>query len=265
MREQQPFLFFRQFASETIEKISNLGRSLHFFAQAVALICKGKIRFAEVVKQVYEQGMQSVVVIALTSAATGIVLALQGYVMLDRFGAREKVASLVALSLVRELSPVFSSLIFSGKAGSRLTAELGAMSVNNQIVATKAMGVDPMEFLVVPRMLGCCLVLPILVVFSEVIGIMGGYLIAVFEADIPGSYYINQTLISLNYVDFFSGFIKTIFFSVLIGWICCYEGFYAKGGSLGVGHYTTRAVAFAYIFVVVSNTVLTKIILTFWG
>ena len=174
-------------------------------------------------------------------------------------------ASLVALSLVRELSPVFTSLIFSGKAGSRLTAELGAMSVNNQIVATKVMGVDPVEFLVVPRILGCFLVLPILVVFSEVIGIMGGYLIAVFEADIPGSYYINQTLLSLNYVDFFSGFIKTIFFSFLIGWICCYQGFHAKGGSLGVGQYTTKAVALAYIFVVVSNTILTKIILTFWG
>jgi phospholipid/cholesterol/gamma-HCH transport system permease protein len=94
---------------------------------------------------------------------------------------------------------------------------------------------------------------------------MGGYLIAVFEAEIPGSYYINQTLLSLNYVDFFSGFIKTIFFSVLIGWICCYEGFYTKGGSLGVGRYTTKAVALAYISVVISNTVLTKIILTFWG
>ena len=265
MGKEKVFLFFRQFALETIGKISGLGRALYFFGNAVALIFQGKIRFGEVVKQVYEQGMQSVVVIALTSLATGIVLALQGYMMLDRFGAREKVASLVALSLVRELGPVFSSLIFSGKAGSRLTAELGAMSVNNQIVATKVMGVDPIEFLVVPRMVGCFLVLPILVVFSEVIGITGGYLIAVFEADIPGSYYINQTLLSLNYVDFFSGFIKTMFFSVLIGWVCCYEGYYAKGGSLGVGQYTTKAVALAYIFVVVSNTVLTKIILTFWG
>jgi phospholipid/cholesterol/gamma-HCH transport system permease protein len=139
------------------------------------------------------------------------------------------------------------------------------MSVNNQLAATKVMGVDPIEFLVVPRMIACFLVLPILVVVSEVVGIMGGYVIAVFEANIPGSYYIHQTLQSLNYVDFFSGLIKTLFFSVLIGWICCYQGYYAKGGSLGVGHYTTRAVALAYIFVVVSNMFLTKIILTFWG
>lgn len=265
MEQKEIYGFLSRFADVAVGKVAGLGRSLYFFGEVVALIFKGKVRFGEVVKQVYEQGMQSVVVVALTSASTGIVLALQGYVMLDRFGAREKVAALVALSLVRELSPVFCALIFSGKAGSRLTAELGAMSINNQIVATKVMGVDPMEFLVVPRMLGCLLVLPILVVFSEVIGIMGGYLIAVFEADIPGSYYINQTLLSLNYVDFFSGFLKTIFFSVLIGWVCCYQGFYATGGSLGVGRYTTRAVALAYIFVIVSNMVLTKVILTFWG
>ena len=112
MDKQQLILFFRRFTVEAMEAISGLGRALYFLAAVVILIVKGKIRLGEVVKQVYEQGMQSVVVIALTSAATGIVLALQGYVMLDRFGSKEKVASLVALSLVRELGPVFSSLIF---------------------------------------------------------------------------------------------------------------------------------------------------------
>ena len=118
MDKKQIFLFFRRFAAETMGKIAGLGRALYFLGEVIALIAKGKIRLGEVAKQIYEQGMQSVVVIALTSAATGIVLALQGYVMLDRFGAREKVASLVALSLVRELGPVFGALIFSGKAGS---------------------------------------------------------------------------------------------------------------------------------------------------
>lgn len=262
---QQTVVIVRQAVAKVTEKIAGLGRALYFLGHVVSLILRGKIRFNEVVKQIYEQGMQSVVVIALTSAASGVVLALQGYVTMGRFGAKEKVAALVALSLVRELGPVFGALIFSGKAGARLTAELGAMSVNNQITATKVMGVDPVEFLVVPRMIACFLVLPILVVFAEVIGIMGGYFVAVTEAGIPGSYYINQTLQAIDYVDFFSGFIKTLFFALLIGWTCCYQGYYAKGGSLGVGYYTTRAVALAYIFVVVSNTFLTKIILTFWG
>ncbi|MDD3375008.1 MAG: ABC transporter permease [Candidatus Omnitrophica bacterium] len=258
-------IFLKHFFQSALEGIAGLGNALYFLVSVLNRIVRGKIRFSEVIKQIYEQGMQSVVVIALTSIASGVVLALQGYVMLDRFGAKEKVAALVALSLVRELSPVFSALVFSGKAGARLTAELGAMNVNNQIVATKVMGVDPIEFLAVPRMLACFLVLPILVVMSEIIGITGGYLVGVFEANIPGSFYINQTLQSIDYVDFFSGFIKTFFFAILIGWICCYQGFVTKGGSLGVGRFTTKAVALAYILVVVSNTILTKIILTFWG
>ena len=242
-----------------------LGSAIFFLRDVLGNILKGNIRWAEVLKQVYEQGIQSLVIIALSSFASGAVLAMQGHVMLNRFGAKEYVAQLVALSLVRELSPVFSSFIFSGKAGAKIAAELGAMNVNNQIVATRAMGVDPIEFLVVPRMVACCIVLPLLVVFSELVGIGGGFFIGTVQADIPGSFYIAQTLKAIRYVDFFSGFIKTYFFAVLVGWICCYQGFFAQGGSLGVGKYTTKAVAFSYIFVVLSNALLTKIILTLWG
>ncbi len=245
--------------------IMGLGNALFFLGEVFGHIVRGKVRLKEVLKQIYEQGIQSIVIIALTSFATGMVLALQGYTMLNRFGAKEYVAQLVALSLVRELSPVFGSLIFSGKAGARMAAELGAMNVNDQVLATRTLGVDPVEFLVVPRMVAGFFVLPILVVFSEIIGIAGGYFIGISEANIPGSFYINRTLQSIGFVDFFSGFIKTVFFSILIGWICCYQGFLTKGGSLGVGKYTTKAVAFSYILIVLSNVVLTKIILTLWG
>lgn len=247
------------------QPICELGHALIFFSAVIKNIAQGKIRFAEVLRQVYEQGAQSLVVIALASLASGVVLALQGYVIMTRFGAKEQVATLVVLSLARELSPVFSALIFSGKAGARMTAELGAMNVNHQITATRVMGVDPIEFLVVPRMLACFVVLPILVVFSTVVGVAGGYVVGVTEGGVSGVFYIHQTLASLQYVDFFSGFIKTFFFAILISWACCYQGFVTKGGSLGVGQYTTKAVALAYILVVVSNAVLTKIILIFWG
>lgn len=242
-----------------------LGNAIFFLRDVLVHILKGHIRWAEVLKQVYEQGIQSVVIIALSSFASGAVLAMQGHVMLARFGAKEYVAQLVALTLVRELSPVFSSLIFSGKAGAKIAAELGSMNVNNQIVATRAMGVDPIEFLVLPRMVACLIVLPCLVVFSELVGILGGYFIGITEANIPGALYLTQTLKAIHYVDFFSGFIKTFFFAVFVGWISCYQGFFARGGSLGVGQYTTRAVAFSYITVVLSNVVLTKIILMLWG
>lgn len=242
-----------------------LGNAVFFLGDVLKHIFLGKVRLSEVLKQIYEQGIQSVVIIALTSFATGMVLALQGYTMLDRFGAKEYVAQLVALSLVRELSPVFGSLIFSGKAGARMAAELGSMNVNDQILATRTLGVDPIEFLVVPRMVATFFVLPVLIVFSEIIGITGGYFVGMFEANIPGSFYINRTIQSIGFVDFYSGFIKTIFFAILIGWICCYQGFSTRGGSLGVGKFTTKAVAFSYILIVLSNAILTKIILTLWG
>jgi len=247
------------------EFLCGLGGALIFLKDVLWCVLRGRIRWGEVLKEVHEQGIESAVIIAMTSFATGAVLALQGYVMLARFGAKEFVAHLVALSLVRELSPVFGSFIFSGKAGARMTAEIGTMNVNDQITATRTLGIDPIEYLVVPRMVACFLVLPGLIVLSEIFGMLGGYVISVFDAGIPGVSYIQQTLKAVNYVDFFSGFIKTLVFSMLISWICCYQGFVTKGGSLGVGQYTTRAVAFSYITVVVSNTILTKIILTFWG
>ena len=245
--------------------VIGLGNAVFFLGDILGNIARGKIRWGEVLKQIYEQGLQSILIIALTSLASGVVLALQGYVVLVRFGVKEYIAQLVGLSLVRELGPVFTALIFSGKAGARITADLGTMNVNDQILATRTMGVDPIEFLVVPRMLACLMVIPILVVFSEIVGIFGGYLVGVFEAGIPGSFYINQTMRAIGYVDFFSGFVKTFFFAILVGWICCYQGYFTTGGSLGVGRFTTKAVAFSYILVIVSNTVLTKIILTFWG
>jgi len=139
------------------------------------------------------------------------------------------------------------------------------MNVNDQILATRTLGVDPIEYLVVPRMVACFLVLPILTIVAEIVGITGGYLVGVFEANIPGTFYFNQTLKALGYVDFFSGFVKVLFFAVLIGWICCCQGFFTKGGSLGVGKFTTKAVAYSYIFVILINAVLTKVILTLWG
>ncbi|MCA9406702.1 MAG: ABC transporter permease [Candidatus Omnitrophica bacterium] len=248
-----------------INWILDMGHALRFLLEIIWHICRGHVRIKEVFKQVYEQGLQSVLIIALTSLASGLVLALQGYVAMSRFGAKEMISALVALSLVRELSPVFTALIFSGKAGARITAELGTMNVNDQILATRTMGVDPVEFLVVPRMLACMLVLPILTIISEIVGIYGGYLIGISEANIPGNFYMSQTFRSISFVDFFSGFIKVFFFAFLIGWICCYQGFFTRGGSLGVGKYTTKAVAFSYINIIISNTILTKIIITFWG
>jgi len=245
--------------------LHSIGEAIFFLGDIISLILRGRVRMNDVLNQMYEQGVQSIVIVMLTSLATGTVLGLQGFITLQRFGAKEFVARLVALSLVREMSPVFTALIFSGKAGAGITAALGTMNTQDQIQATRAMGVDPVEFLVVPRFLACVLVVPVLVIISEILGILGGYMIAVTQAHLPGAFYIHQTLDAVGYVDFFSGFIKVLFFGVIVGWICCYQGFFTQGGAVGVGRFTTRAVAYSYIAVILSNTVLTKIILTLWG
>ncbi len=255
---------YQALAKYIVDRIVGLGGALYFLRDVFFAMFRYPIRWNEVLKQIYEQGLQSIVIIALTSLASGVVLALQGYVMMVRFGAKEYIAQMVSLSLVRELSPVFTALIFSGKSGARITAELGTMNVNDQILATRTLGVDPIEFLVVPRMLAALIVLPILTVLSEVVGIAGGYFVGVTEAHIPSSFYISQTFKAIRFVDFYSGFAKIIFFSLLVSWICCYQGFFTRGGSLGVGKYTTKAVAYSYIFVILFNTLLTKFIMIFW-
>jgi len=170
--------------------VAELGKALCFFGDVSKYVFRGRIRHGEVLKQMYEQGVQSVVIIALTSLASGAVLAIQGALTLTRFGAKEYIAQLVAWSLVREMSPVFTAIIFSAKAGARITAELGTMNVNDQMLATRALGVDPIEYLIVPRMVACFLVLPILTIVSEFAGITGGYLVGVYEVNIPSAFYI---------------------------------------------------------------------------
>jgi phospholipid/cholesterol/gamma-HCH transport system permease protein len=245
--------------------IRRLGEASIFLKEVFLCVLSGRIRWNEVFKQIYGQGVGSLLIVGVTSLSTGAVLAMQSQVALERFGAKEFIAQLVALSLVRELSPVFTALVFSGKSGAGMASELGTMSVNNQIRATRTLGVDPVEFLVVPRILACLLVLPALVVFSEVIGILGGYLVAINQANISGAYYLNQTYNAIGFVDFFTGFAKVFFFALFIGWISCFKGFSTGGGSLGVGRSTTEAVAYCYLVVIVSNTFLTKAILSLWS
>lgn len=251
--------------NKIVQPIARLGQAMVFLGEVLGHIICGRIRWKEVFRQIYDQGVQSLFIVTLVSFACGAVLAMQARVTMERFGAKEFMAQLVVLSLVRELTPVFTALVFSGKSGAGMASELGTMNVNNQIQATRTLGVDPVEFLVVPRIIACFFVLPLLVVIGELVGILGGYVIAVGEANIPGAYYISQTISAVGYIDFFTGFSKVFFFAILIGWITCFQGFFTSGGSLGVGRFTTRAVALSYVAVIVSNTILTKIILTFWG
>ena len=259
------YVFLETTGNKLVHFFKISGEILFFTLETFNLFLRGKIRLKELFRQIYELGLEALPIISIASLATGMVLAVQAAVILSRFGARGYISRFVGLALVRELGPVLSSIVFIGKSGAKISAEIGAMNVNEQIMATRTLGIDPMDFFTSSRVLACMIVLPILVFFSELVGIFGGLLISVFQEDITAFSYITTTYESIRLVDFLSGLIKTFFFSVIIGIICCYKGFQTKGGSTGVGRYTTEAVALCMILVIVSNFILTKIILNIWG
>ncbi|MFC1593776.1 MlaE family ABC transporter permease [Candidatus Omnitrophota bacterium] len=245
--------------------LSVTGQICFFSLDTFSLIFRGKIRIRDTVRQMYEVGVEAFPIISIASLATGMVMAVQAAVILARFGARQYIATFVGLALVRELSPVLGSIIFVGKSGAKISAEIGAMNVNEQLLATRTLGIDPMYFFTTSRVIACMIMLPILVCWSEIIGIAGGMLIAVLQEHMPVQSYVNHTLRSLRLVDFAGGMIKTLFFSIFIGLICCFKGFQTRGGSTGVGRFTTEAVALSTIIIIISNFILTKLILTIWG
>ena len=210
--------------------------------------------------QMMRVGVESLPVVLLTAMFTGMVLALQTFATLKRFNAEGFVGSLVALSMVRELSPVIGGLIVAGRCGSAMGAELGTMRVTEQIDALEVMATDPIHYLVVPRVWALTATLPMLVVFGNAIGIWGGYLVSVVLLGANPVTYMNNTFQYLDANDFTSGVIKAAVFGLLIAVIGCQKGFYTTGGAEGVGRSTTRAVVLASIAILISDFFLTKLL-----
>ena len=241
------------------------GRILFLLGSVLRHLFSRAPRIKMIAEQIIEQGVQSVGVIMLTAVATGAVLAVQAGVTLARFGANAYIAQMVALSMVRELGPIIAAIVFTGKSGAKMTAELGSMAVNEQIKATRAMALDPVEFFVTSRFVACVMVLPLLEVIANFVGMIGGFIIAVTTIHIPAVTYYNQTIASLGMFDLWFGFIKSIVFAVIIALICCYKGLSTRGGATGVGRFTTDAVALCIISIITMNFLLTKILLVVLG
>ena len=212
----------------------------------------------DIVEQFDVIGIGSLTVVVLTGLFTGMVLALQSGVTLDRFGGRSLVGGLVAASMVRELGPVLTALMVTGRVGSGIAAELGSMMVTEQIAALRALGTDPIRKLVVPRVLaGICMV-PVLTVISDAVGVVGGAIISSTQLRVAGSVYWNNAAQGLDLRDVWVGLIKPFalgFFLVTIG---CHVGLQTKGGTQGVGRATTHAVVAGSIAVLAVDFLLTK-------
>lgn len=212
----------------------------------------------ETITQMDSIGVGSLTIIILTGFFTGGVLTLQTYPTLESFGAVSQLGYLVAISLVRELGPVLTALMVTGRVVSAISAELGSMVVSEQIDAMRALGTDPVRKLVAPRVLALIITLPLLTLVADVVGIAGGWVVSTLLYGLPTTMFTNSVRDGITTDDIIGGIIKPLVFAFLMGLIACYKGLKTDGGTVGVGRATTSAVVTASIIVIVADFFLAK-------
>jgi phospholipid/cholesterol/gamma-HCH transport system permease protein len=240
--------------------LEQMGRFVQMVGRVFAWTPRPPYDWRELFRQMMKVGVNSVPVVLLTAMFTGMVLALQTFTVLSRFNAESFVGSLVALSMVRELSAVLTGLIVAGRAGSAMGAELGTMRVTEQIDALEVMATDPVHYLVVPRVWASTIMMPLLVVMANGVGIFGGYLVSVVLMGANPVAYIDRTFQFMDLNDLFSGLVKAAAFGFLLAVVGCLQGFYTSGGAEGVGRSTTAAVVSASIAILISDFFLTRLL-----
>lgn len=232
-----------------------------FLLNSLSTIVRNPGSPVHVLKQLSFIGAKSLFVIFLTAAFTGMVLGLQGYYTLTKFGSEGMLGTAVALSLIRELGPVLTALMVTGRAGSAITAEIGIMRITEQIDALETMALDPFKYLINPKLLAAIIALPLLCAIFDLVGIYGGWLVGVKLLGVnPGAYFYEMEK-SVVWRDVYSGFIKSFSFGVIIAWIGCYKGFFADRGAEGVSKATTESVVLTSVLILVWDYFLTSVLL----
>jgi len=217
------------------------------------------LKLNRIFEQARKSGYESLPIVSLVGLFIGFIFALQTAYFMQRLGSEMYIASLVALSVVRELGPVITALVVAGRVGAAITAEIGSMQVTEQIDALETLATSPIKYLVVPRFLALSLMLPLLTLYADAIGIFGSYLICVFKLGISSNLYLRVTAEALLYKDLFTGLFKTIFFGMIIALVSCYEGFNVEGGAEGVGRATTRCVVISFIMIIACDCFFTAL------
>ena len=231
----------------------NLGRILVLLFLTVRQLIFPPFEVRNMFKQMLEIGVRSLPVVVITAIFTGMVFALQTFTGFKRFGAEALVGTVVALSMTRELGPVLTALIVSGRAGAAMAAELGTMRVTEQIDALETLATNPVKYLIVPRFIAGLLMLPALSAVADVIGITGGYFVTVGLFKTSSIVYWKRTWDYLEMSDIYNGLLKSAFFGASIALISCYKGFYTRGGAEGVGKATTGAVVLSSMTILISD------------
>jgi phospholipid/cholesterol/gamma-HCH transport system permease protein len=250
---------------EAIGAVQNLGRAFLFFLRGFLLVFKMPFQIRKIEQQIYFIGMKSVFVICLTGAFTGMVLGVQGYYALVKYGSAGALGSAVALSLVREMGPVLTAIMVIARAGSAMAAEIGIMRISEQIDALDTMDIDPIRFLISPRIAAALLCFPLLTALFDVVGIFGGYLTGSMLLGINPALYFARVESSVVLSDVIGGFVKSIVFAVVVVTICCYQGYFThtrdEFGAKGVSQATTSAVVLSCVMVLITDYALTTLLM----
>lgn len=256
---------FAVLGRSAIRWIANAGAAVIFFLLASLKIFRPK-QFSKVVQHIYYIGARSCNIILLVGLFTGMVLGLQMSSALVRFGAQGYLGSIVALALVRELGPVLAAIMITARAGSAITAEIGIQRISEQVDALSTMRIDPLQYLVSPRMAAAIVSFPVLTALFDLIGIVGGYISGVMIMGANSGTYLFRVQSSLELEDIVQGFIKSVVFAVVVSIVCCFQGFFShmrtdSHGAKAVGLSTTSAVVFSCVLILLSDYVVTSLLL----
>ncbi|NRB10174.1 MAG: ABC transporter permease [Rickettsiaceae bacterium] len=245
--------------SKTINFSHEVGVFAIFLLKTLLGILKRPFYFSLIGRQLLTIGYFSLPVVAMTAFFSGAVLALQSYTGFSRFSAESSIATVVVLSITRELGPVLAGLMVAGRVGASIAAEIATMRVTEQIDALFTLSTDPIKYLVAPRVLAAVITLPCLVLIGDIIGVMGGYLVSVYKLGFSSAGYLISTEKYLEAIDVISGLVKAAAFGFIISIVSCYHGYYSGKGAKGVGYATTAAVVHSSIIILISNYLITEI------
>ena len=254
----------RRVGSTTLAFLTDTGGLWRLSAEATSKMFLGLVgretaRPREMLFQTMRAGYASVPLVCLICVLVGMIMALQGAYQLRQLGAIEIVADLVGVSITRELAPLLTAIIVTGRYGSAIAAELGTMRVSQEVDALQVMGIDPTSYLVVPRLLALVIAMPCLTIFADALGILGGLLIGVGVLEMGFVSYLTRTVDALVLQDIFAGIVKALVFGAIIGFVGCYEGLTTRGGPAAVGRSTTSAVVRSIVLIIGADLLVTAI------
>jgi len=251
---------FTRFGLSILSFFSVIGEFVLFSGQVIGKVILGKRLFSRALEQLISLGIKSLPMASITAIFVGMAFTVQVLSEFLKFGASDMIGGIVGMAVWRELSPLLTSVVFSGRVGAAISAELGSMKVTEQVDALRALGQDPIDYLIVPRVVACTFMLPLLVGIADIFGFLSGFVVSVTTAGLNPYGYFSSAQSMLSVIDIVGGLIKAVIFGLLIALISCFLGLKATSGAKGVGNQTTKAVVVSLISVFIINYFLSVLI-----